>query len=605
MEYIFIIAIIQGLIFSFACSYIAKEKGKDQTTWAIIGFLLGIIGLLIIGFSRAEKYCTKLNTLNINDVISDVKYIDLDCPIEVRNIEIKFDEDNNLTYCAVKFFNLSNKTVNSVKFTITCYDSFGVPVGESPNNQVYAVIQDEYANPKDWFGANKNIALPNHSLARKVDIVVTNILFADKSTWEKGNNKLQELVVDKLTGVELSNIKTVAGVDAVCYAAVKDNLWTCVCGRLNKNTDDYCKRCNREKEFTLTSYSNKDAIEKMIASILEEEREERERHRNKLNKMLHIGIAILLVILIPICIIAGINHFIQLKKEVAYKEALKLLDTYNANNECDEAKKLLEGLGDYKDSKALINYASAKISFGNTYNLAHPPFKREYDIYLYYKEKLGNEFNFELFEDLQKRLASAKENLNKIPFDYIGDMASNTIYFRKDLVNYNLALDDVRYNKTQNNKNFDISSQYKNDSLDQEYLVYNNYRYGFSIDYPKDFKKGNPPTNGDGLDFCSNDGMVKLLAYGSNNLRNENLKQHYDLTLSNIKGNITYKVLENNWYVISWGDNNNIYYSKTFMGRGSLNCFIFSYPKNQDINYNSITTHINNSFKPGDINSGH
>jgi hypothetical protein len=43
-----------SVIFAVACSYIAAGKGKDSTTWAIIGFFLGVIGLLVIGLSEKE-----------------------------------------------------------------------------------------------------------------------------------------------------------------------------------------------------------------------------------------------------------------------------------------------------------------------------------------------------------------------------------------------------------------------------------------------------------------------------------------------------------------------------------------------------------------------
>ena len=54
-----IIALLYGIVFAFACHYIAGEKGKDQMTWAVIGFFLGLIGLLIIGFSEKEVRETK------------------------------------------------------------------------------------------------------------------------------------------------------------------------------------------------------------------------------------------------------------------------------------------------------------------------------------------------------------------------------------------------------------------------------------------------------------------------------------------------------------------------------------------------------------------
>ena len=54
MVHWYFLALLYGIIFAFACHYIAGEKGKNQTTWAVIGFFLGLIGLLIIGFSEKE-----------------------------------------------------------------------------------------------------------------------------------------------------------------------------------------------------------------------------------------------------------------------------------------------------------------------------------------------------------------------------------------------------------------------------------------------------------------------------------------------------------------------------------------------------------------------
>lgn len=55
MEFV-IIYIIYGVIFAFGCSYLAKEKGKDTTNWALLGFLFGIIALLIIGLTPKSDH---------------------------------------------------------------------------------------------------------------------------------------------------------------------------------------------------------------------------------------------------------------------------------------------------------------------------------------------------------------------------------------------------------------------------------------------------------------------------------------------------------------------------------------------------------------------
>lgn len=40
--------LIWGIIFAISCGYIANEKGRNCIGWTILGFLFGLIALLII-----------------------------------------------------------------------------------------------------------------------------------------------------------------------------------------------------------------------------------------------------------------------------------------------------------------------------------------------------------------------------------------------------------------------------------------------------------------------------------------------------------------------------------------------------------------------------
>ena len=40
--------LIWGIIFGIACGYIANEKGRSAGAWLILGFLFGLIALIII-----------------------------------------------------------------------------------------------------------------------------------------------------------------------------------------------------------------------------------------------------------------------------------------------------------------------------------------------------------------------------------------------------------------------------------------------------------------------------------------------------------------------------------------------------------------------------
>lgn len=40
--------LIMGAIFAFLCGIIAKGKGRDALVWAFIGFMTGVIGVIIL-----------------------------------------------------------------------------------------------------------------------------------------------------------------------------------------------------------------------------------------------------------------------------------------------------------------------------------------------------------------------------------------------------------------------------------------------------------------------------------------------------------------------------------------------------------------------------
>jgi len=275
---IFIGVIIYGLLFGFACRYLAKEKNKNETTWFIIGFLLGIIGILLIGFSKSESDSdsdNKNKTSNNITIEDEIRYIDLDCPVDLVNISIISDKVDNRTQCSIRFLNLSSKIISSIKISILSYDSFGAPVEK--DNIGYAVIQDLSTKPKTY--CNSIISLSNQ-LTRKVDISISKILFDDNTVWEKGDQEPEKVAINKITNsVEIRDIKRVAGDDAICYPEQRENTWICVCGRINR-LDENCIRCGRNKEEVFEKYNKvniEDKIDSLIKSIRENERLTREK----------------------------------------------------------------------------------------------------------------------------------------------------------------------------------------------------------------------------------------------------------------------------------------------------------------------------------------
>lgn len=148
------------------------------------------------------------------------------------------------------------------------------------------------------------------------------------------------------------------------------------------------------------------------------------------------------------------------------------------------------------------------------------------------------------------------------------------------------------------------SSEVKPSSPTEElYVLYFNDRYGFSIKYPNNLHQKESPTNGDGMSFVDSDGLVTLAVYGSNNVLNDTVLLDYN---SAIKGkNAVYEKCKSNWYIVSWIENNNIVYLKSYVGEGSKATFEFSYPLNEKSKYDTIVSKIESNFEHGNLKIAH
>jgi hypothetical protein len=138
---------------------------------------------------------------------------------------------------------------------------------------------------------------------------------------------------------------------------------------------------------------------------------------------------------------------------------------------------------------------------------------------------------------------------------------------------------------------------------DGAYKTYHNAKYDYSISYPKNvlYPQGEAD-NGDGQKFLSKDAEAHLLVYGSNNALDESLAERFREEsrggmADNPKKVVTYKLLKNNWFVISGFVAGRIFYQKTLLNSGQFKSFYFEYPESQKARYEPLIKGLVASFK--------
>lgn len=135
-----------------------------------------------------------------------------------------------------------------------------------------------------------------------------------------------------------------------------------------------------------------------------------------------------------------------------------------------------------------------------------------------------------------------------------------------------------------------------------QWLTYQNDRYGTTIDYPAQFKAEPPPGADDGRTFTSADG-AKFSVYASYNAENFNLAEFQDFTLKNLDVGqaVAYKASGNNWFVISGTKGDSIFYERHLLSHGGqmTEGFSMSYPAAAKQTYDPVVARMAKSFRPG------
>jgi hypothetical protein len=130
---------------------------------------------------------------------------------------------------------------------------------------------------------------------------------------------------------------------------------------------------------------------------------------------------------------------------------------------------------------------------------------------------------------------------------------------------------------------------------DHVWKSYINVRFQYTICYPEDLMvpQGESPNN-DGQKFLAKDG-AQLLVFGQNNALGESLKDALTDTESRLAGpfgNVTYKVLKPNWFVLSGQNGQTVFYAKAHYNLDQFKSFELTYNLSSAAVYEPLITRL-------------
>lgn len=132
--------------------------------------------------------------------------------------------------------------------------------------------------------------------------------------------------------------------------------------------------------------------------------------------------------------------------------------------------------------------------------------------------------------------------------------------------------------------------------------LYQNDRYGTTIDYPDIFRMQPPPDADDGRTFKSADGAVFKVA-ASYNALDFTIASYRDFVIKNLDrgSRVTYEAHGDNWFVISGTNGGELFYEKHVLSHAAQMTeeFVISYPAAVKQTYDPIVARMAKSLRSG------
>lgn len=294
--------------------------------------------------------------------------VDLSCPIELWAFELPTSEN---PACSFTFFNLDKRLLSSIQITVTCFDDKDEMLARSVERPMALE-----AKGRDTF----MVTLASGVVGTEwIDLSIDKVWFTDGSAWRRAQEaRLVEYEPNELPpNRRLEQLRYIAGPDAVGYPSDQENIWICVCGRVNGMDEESCKRCMRDQRVVFSKFTP-EAIEQAIekrerqledkarfareeASRKEFLRQDKVRKKKRHVRMRTAAITITLVI-------AGASYlFVVLgMPEYNYQTAVSALNT----GAYTKARAAFDKLSNYRDAADLIivcdmRIAQEKMTSGN------------------------------------------------------------------------------------------------------------------------------------------------------------------------------------------------------------------------------------------------
>jgi len=163
--------------------------------------------------------------------------LDLSCPIEMRGYSLTYND--GIAEASVRLYNLTARRIAS-------FEAIAKWRSRQSEKSIAMPFRADQLRAGSQNGFKINLTCSRLSDADQLELVFTAVRFDDGDSWRAGEGMIVEIEpLESISSADLSALRSIAGEDAVCFSKQDEQIWRCVCGRVNANSSDECARCHR------------------------------------------------------------------------------------------------------------------------------------------------------------------------------------------------------------------------------------------------------------------------------------------------------------------------------------------------------------------------
>lgn len=258
-----------------------------------------------------------------------------------------------------KLTNLCHLEINAVYISVSCIGADGNPV-EGVKKYVYLDLKTRAG---EFLGDDKLIPLPDKT-TRQFTVALDKVVFSDGSVWQANVQNTFSALSNHLPLSKLAHLEE--QYRRIAPEELQANLperhatyWRCGCGQINLTETAYCVKCEYDLKSQLATIDT-DTLEAQLAEYITQERQKKEcagenasilkKQEQQLPKKKRITLISASVITAVFIVL-----FIVFNTVIIPSSNYSKAENFLIEGKYSEAYFILEELGDYKNSRELMN----------------------------------------------------------------------------------------------------------------------------------------------------------------------------------------------------------------------------------------------------------